>query len=355
MTFILPHIEQLSTYVLGEHPPDGSSVLKLNQNESPYPPAQLVLETLRTIGEESIRRYPDTACGELRAALSHRHNVKEEQVFCGNGSSEIISLIIKVFVGPGRCIAIPDPSFSLYHSVAASYQAASIRIPLRDDYTIDTDLLIRSEADVLVLVNPNAPTGRLLPLVEVEQIVSQFRGLVVIDEAYMDFATPGSSALPLAQRYENVLILRTFSKAYALCGARVGYCIARKQLISALEKGKDIYNINAISQRLAEAALRAQTYTDRTIAATKLTRDAFSAELEQLEFEVLPSHTNFVLCTPPSGPEKYTARELYQELIKRNIYVRHFEHPRLSDKLRISIGTDEEMRLVTTALSELLN
>lgn len=354
MTLILPHIERLTPYALGDLPPEGSAAIKLNQNESPYPPSPLVLEALRTLGEEELRRYPDARCMQLRAALSQLHGVKDEQIFCGNGSSEIISLIVKGFIGPNRRLALPDPSFSLYHTVAASYQASSIAVPTRNDYTVDPGLLMDSGADAIVLVNPNAPTGHLLPLEEVERLVNRFPGLVVIDEAYIDFADPNATAIPLVDRYPNVIVVRTFSKAYALCGARVGYCIAAEPLIAALEKSKDIYNINAISRKLALAALEDREYTMRTVAAVKATRDGFIAELRSLGFDVIPSQTNFVLCTPPAGDGQPDARAWYQSLLERNIYVRHFEHPRLADKLRISIGTDEEMAAVTAVLRALL-
>lgn len=353
-TLILPHIERLSPYPMGERPPEGIRTIKLNQNESPYPPSPLVLKALRSIGEEELSRYPDAVNGGLRAVLAERFGVNAERIFCGNGSSEIISLIMKVFVGAQRRVALPDPTFALYATAAAVHQAECIAVPTDSDYAISIDGLLNSGADAVVLVNPNAPTGRTLPPAEVERLVSRFPGLVIIDEAYIDFAPEGTSALPLLGRYENVLLLRTFSKCYALAGARVGYCFGAEPLIAALEKSKDSFNVNAVSAKLAAAALQDREYAKRTAAAVCRTRDWFASGLQALGFRVVPSHTNFVLAEPPSGPGAPTARELYGKLLERGIYVRYFDHPRLADKLRISIGTDEELAVCMAALSELV-
>lgn len=280
-TLILPHIERLSPYPMGERPPEGIRTVKLNQNESPYPPSPLVLKALRSIGEEELSRYPDAVNGGLRAVLAERFGVNAERIFCGNGSSEIISLIMKVFVGAQRRVALPDPTFALYATAAAVHRAECIAVPTDSDYAISIDGLLNSGADAVVLVNPNAPTGRTLPPAEVERLVSRFPGLVIIDEAYIDFAPEGTSALPLLGRYENVLLLRTFSKCYALAGARVGYCFGAEPLIAALEKSKDSFNVNAVSARLAAAALQDREYAERTAAAICRTRDSFAAGLER--------------------------------------------------------------------------
>ncbi|RXZ80486.1 histidinol-phosphate transaminase [Paenibacillaceae bacterium] len=354
MSIILPHIAKLTSYPLGSLPPEGSNAIKLNQNESPYPPSPHVLNALCSVGEEALRRYPDEKCSELRAIIANFHGVKDEQVLVGNGSSEIISLIMKVFVGSERMVAAPDPTFGLYCTVSQTYQAQWKSIPTTADFTIDTEALLHSGAHALILVNPNAPTGLLLPLGEIKRIVSQFSGLVVVDEAYIDFAEDGSSAIPLVEEFSNLIILRTLSKAYALCGARVGYGIANTELIGALEKGKDIYNVNAVSRQLAAAALLDRSYTDQTVKAVIQTREAFSAELCQLGFQVWPSQTNFVLCKPPATDNLHEARAWCAALIEHNVYIRHFEHPRLVDKLRISIGTNEEMARLLGLIKEFI-
>lgn len=354
MTMILPHIERLPGYAQGEQPPDGVKAIRLNLNESPYPPSPEVMKALGTITEESLRRYPDAKCDKLRAALAKQYNVREEQTFCSNGSSEIISLLMKVFIGPLGQIAIPDPSFPLYQAVAASYQVNCLTIPTRDDFSIDSERLQHSGAQAVVLVNPNAPTGILLPLTEIERLVKEFAGLVVVDEAYIDFAESGSSALPLINRYPNLLVVRTFSKAYALCGARIGYCFGNEQLIAALEKGKDVYNVDSISRELALAALGDQDYMQETIKAIKRTRARFTEQLRKSGFTVLPSQSNFLLCKPPTGPSSLTSSELYAKLMDQHIYVRHYRQPRLAEYLRITIGTDEEMDILLQALLQIM-
>jgi len=356
MSIVLPHIERLSAYPLGDHPPEGVAAIKLNQNENPYPPSARVVDALRSFPEEALRRYPDATCRRLREAIAIRLDVQPEQTFCGNGSSEIISLIMKVFVGSNGKVAIPDPSFTLYHTVAASHQAICQNVPTHSDFTIDIDALLANDVQAIVLINPNAPTGLLLSLTEIERLVNDFPGLVVVDEAYIDFAPPDASAIPLTSRYPNLLVLRTFSKSFALCGARVGYCVGNTALIAALEKGKDIYNVNSLSQRIALAALQDETYTNMTIQAVCRTRDAALLRLEQLGMNPLPSKTNFILCSlPAESPTSLTAADLYRRLLERGIYTRHYPHPRLADKLRISIGTDAEMDLLFKAIADLIS
>lgn len=354
MNLILPHINQMKPYASGAQPHNASRAVKLNLNECLYPPSPHVLEVLRTVDGESLQRYPDRLCYELREALSIHYNVSLEQTFCGNGSSEIITLLFHVFIGSQHRIAVPDPSFPLYYTVASIHQVECIKVPTRDDFSIDVDLLLASGAQAVILVNPNAPTGKVLPLSEVERLVSQFDGLVVVDEAYIDFAETGQSAIPLINRYSNLIVIRTFSKAYSLCGARVGYCFSNEALIAALEKGRNLFNVNAISQKLALAALQDQEYLKRTVTAARRIRDTFSAKLQNIGFNVIPSQTNFILCSPPSNSRGDEALRLYEELMRKNIYVRYFDSDRLRDYLRISVGAENEMAILFDAICEWL-
>lgn len=354
MPLVLPHIERMSRYPAGKAPKDPASAVKLNQNESPYPPSPMVLAALHSASEALLRRYPDEYSSELRLCLGVRHGVPAEQVFCGNGSSEIISLVMKVFAGPGSKVALPDPTFGLYHTAAAAHQAVTVPVPTDRDFNVDTEGLLRSGADLLVLVNPNAPTGKLLKRDAIGRLAGGFQGLVVVDEAYMDFADTDESALPLLAEHRNLLVLRTFSKAYGLCGARVGYAVAAPEWVRALDKGKDLYNINAVSARLAAAALTDGAYTERTVRSITATRERFAGRLQSLGFGVIPSQANFLLCTPPVREGSPDAYRLYGQLEDRGIYVRYLEHPRLTDKLRISIGTDREMDVLASVLEKLI-
>ncbi len=352
MTYILPHIMEMPSYQSGKQP-DEKRAIKLNLNENPFPPSKRVFEALQSIQVDSLKRYPDQLCQELREEIAKHNFVKREQVFCGNGSSEIISLLFTTFIGAQGRIALPDPTFSLYENVAARFQVECVKVPTREDFTIDINSLIESNADAIILVNPNAPTGLLLASSDIEYLVCHYSGLIVIDEAYIDFAYPENSAVPLIHQYDNVIVLRTFSKVYSLCGIRIGYCFSNPQLIAALEKSKNLYHINTISQQLALAALKDKEYLNTTVQMIKQIRDHFSNRLKELGFIVLPSETNFILCSPPSHVNM-TAKELFEAFIQRNIYVRYFDSPRLKDKLRISVGTEEEMEILSHEVSSII-
>ncbi len=358
LSIILPHIDQLKPYAVGAATTHNETAVRLHLNENPYPPSERVLDALHSIGERLVRRYPDNQNGMLRSALARHYGRSEAEIFCGNGSSEIISLLFKAFLGPDRRIAIPDPSFALYQTVASIHRTACEMIPNLEDLSVDADALIRSTADAAVLINPHAPSGKLLPLAEVERIVKRYQGLLIIDEAYIDFCSDvhGASptALPLLDKYPNLIILRTFSKSYAMCGMRVGYCFANPALIGALNKAKDLYNIDQVSAVLAAAALSDKAYLKQTTAAIRRTKDAFSAAMTGMGFRVYPSDTNFVLCATPASLGVDGARSLCARLAERNVYVRHSDSHRLRDKLRISIGTDAEMDALVKELSQLL-
>ncbi|MBJ6360461.1 histidinol-phosphate transaminase [Paenibacillus sp. GCM10012307] len=354
MNYVLPHIDKLEPYKSGIMPKDHERAIRLHLNESPYPPSPEVLAALQHTSAEVLHRYPDPQCTELRQALADFYQVESSQVFCSNGSSELIGLLFRTLIGEHRRVAIPYPSFALYENVAASYQSETIRIPTDEDFSIDIDQLMACAADVIVLVNPNAPTGLLLPASEVERLARGFDGLVVIDEAYMEFVETDESVIPLIRELPNLLVIRTFSKAYALCGGRVGYALGNSSLISAFEKGRNSYHLNTITQRLALAALKDQQYMKSNAAAVRRTRDAFSSQLAELGFTVFPSQTNFVLCTPPANSQ-LTAFEWMERLMEQEIYVRYFNADRLRDKLRISIGTDEQMDHVIAQFKAALN
>jgi len=354
MANILPHIERLAPYPAGAQPEKGPRTIQLNLNENPYPPSPRVKEMFGMMDVNDLRKYPDSRNLQLRAALAEAHGLSIDQSYCGNGSSEIISNVFSACFSSGSSIAVPDPSFPLYYTMASIHQVEYIHVPTREDWSVDLDSLLESGANAVVLINPNAPTGLLNTFSEVERLVSHFPGLVILDEAYMDFADPGHSAVSLVKRYDNLIVLRTFSKAYALCGGRIGYCFSNPALIEALEKTRNLYNVNSISQKLALAALGDPSYLEVTTAAVRRTRDDFSQKLRLLGFECIPSHANFILCSPPKHLGEDGALMLYRKLMDRGIYVRYYQTPRLRDKLRISIGTDEEMDILYAELRSLV-
>ncbi|MEI7026923.1 histidinol-phosphate transaminase [Paenibacillus sp. y28] len=368
--YINPHIAAMKPYVYGWQPPSvtGGSrqrenrnqdisqpmhtsrpELKLNANENPYPPSPRVAEVLTRLDTDRIALYPDAVCTALCRQIAAHHELRPEQVMVGNGSSELITFIFRAFMQPGDVVALPYPTFTLYHTAAAIQQVRFIDLPMDGDFRWNVHQPLPEEARLLVLVNPNAPTGRLLPLDELAGIIERFAGVVVIDEAYIDFADdPHVSAATLVGRYPNLIVLRTFSKSYSLCGARIGYALAAEEFIIAMMKCKDSYNVNGISQRMAEAAFSDQAHMRRNADRIRATRSRLSWQLEELGFQVLPSQTNFVLCRPPGGE----AQELERYLAARGVYVRYFPQPRLEDKLRITVGTDAHMEEVIRLIAE---
>ena len=354
MSFALPHIRNLPLYQTGRSPRPGESAVKLNQNENPYPPSPRVREALLSADPAELRVYPGESVEELRAALAELHRAAPGQVFIGNGSSEVISLIMKVFVGMGGTVSLPDPPFGLYQTAAWAQGAEVCRVPLNSRYEVDVDGVVASGGQAAILVNPNAPTGLLLESGRVEELVRRFPSLVVIDEAYTDFAPAGSSAMELVEKHANLIVLRTFSKSYSLCGARVGYCVAAPALIAALNKGKDIYNVNALSARLALAALQDRDYLRETTDRIIRTRERYARRFEEAGFSVVPSSANFLLCGVPEEGNAQEALRLYEGLVEQGVYVRYFDHPRLRDKLRITVGTDDEMERLWQVLELLM-
>jgi histidinol-phosphate aminotransferase len=302
----------------------------------------------------ALRLYPGESVERLREGIAALHGTVPGQVFIGNGSSEVISLIMKVFVGTGGRVSVPDPTFGLYQTAAWAQGAEVCRISLNSRYGVDVEGLLTSGSKAVILVNPNAPTGLLMENGQVEQLVSGFPGLVVIDEAYMDFAPAGSSAMELVEKYANLIVLRTFSKSYSLSGARVGYCVAAPELTAALDKGKDIYNVNDLSARLALAALQDRDYLLETAGRIIRTREAYIRRFEAAGFSVLPSAANFLLCRVPEEGNAQEATRLYEGLAEQRVYVRYFDQPRLRDKLRITVGTEGEMERLWQVLESML-
>ncbi|MEF3306394.1 histidinol-phosphate transaminase [Paenibacillus sp. GYB003] len=345
---IHPRIERLQPYVAGERPEAGTRAIKLNQNESPYPTSPSVREALRRLGPELLREYPDALCGRLREALSAVHGIPASRIVCGNGSSELITLLFKTFLREGDAVAIADPTFGLYETTADTFGVRTVRVPADDSFRIDPMRLAEAGPQAVVIANPNAPTGLHLEAANIERLLRSYNGLVVVDEAYIDFAPEGVSVLKLVETYDHLLVLRTFSKAYALCGARIGFAAANERLVRAMLKARETFSVGAVAQLAAEAALADPDYVRLTVSRIAQTRDRFASGLTGLGWSVVPSVANFVLAAPPQdGP---SAKELYERLLAERIYVRYFDAPRLSDKLRISIGTDGDMEALLGVL-----
>lgn len=322
---IAKSVRKLVAYVPGEQP-KSRNVVKLNTNENPYPPSPKCAEVLSGFDLDRLRRYPDPNFMALREAIAKLNRTTPDKVFVGNGSDEILSLAARAFVENDGRIGSLDPSYSLYKTLAA------IR---------DVEWTPSADCTLFLLTNPNAPTGVLKPRGEIAAFAKKFRGVLIVDEAYADFASDNCMPLAVAEGNRNLIVMRTFSKSYSLAGLRVGYCVGPVELVDALYKVKDSYNVDAVAQAVALAALRDRRYFKANVAKVKRTRKAFVKALEKRGWDVMPSESNFVFARPPEGGMK--AAELFAFLKKREIYVRYFPGPKTGDRLRITIGTDAEM------------
>ncbi|HOG63908.1 MAG TPA: histidinol-phosphate transaminase [Spirochaetota bacterium] len=340
----------MAAYTPGFQPPIKAETIKLNTNENPWPPSPLAIQAMvESIGSE-LRLYPPSAWVELRAAISETYGIGSDRIFCGNGSDEILSLVFRCFTDPGDSLLLPWPTYSLYPVLAAAAGCTVEYVETKDDFTIDLDTMLGRKARIAILTNPNAPTGILAPPEGLLDFADRFEGLVVIDEAYIDFAPEGSSTLAGLGTRENVIILRTFSKSFSLCGIRCGYAFAAPGLVEGLVAMKDSYNLDLVAQRGATAAIRDIAWMKENAARIVATRRDFVIALESMGCRVLPSDANFIFMQHGSVP----AGLIQQMLAEQDIHVRHFSGKRVADWVRISIGTDDEMQRVRTVLARVL-
>ena len=334
---IARHVRKLEEYVPGEQP-RAKSVVKLNTNENPYPPSPKCRAALRAFDYARLRRYPDPNCSELCAEIARLNGTTPERVFIGNGSDEILALAAKCFVEDDESIGSLDPSYSLYKTLAAIRNVKW------------TGLDVTASTSLFLLTNPNAPTGEFREPSEIAAFAKKFRGVVIVDEAYGDFARANCMSLATAEANRNLIAMRTFSKSYSLAGLRVGYCVGPRDLIRAMYKVKDSYNVDALAQTVALAAIRDQDWMRKNAAKVIRSRTRLSAALEKRGWDVLPSEANFVFARPPA-PAK--AADIFARLRERNIFVRYFPGPKTGDRLRVTVGTEPEMKTLLKALDEL--
>jgi histidinol-phosphate aminotransferase len=347
-SYFRPNIDQMAGYVPGEQPRPGTAVTKLNTNENPYPPSPEAIAVLRNLDSEWLRRYPDPYANEFRQAVSEVLEVPSDWVIVGNGSDDILNIIVRACSDAERKIVYPTPTYVLYHTLADMQPTEVIEIPYGEDYQLPLQPLIEAQAAVTFLASPNSPSGHSIALDDLRQLAAQVSGVVVVDEAYVDFAEV--TALPLVHEFENVLIVRTLSKGYSLAGLRLGFGIAHPTLLKGLFKVKDSYNIDAIACLVGAAAMRDQTHKNECVAKVKQSRTQLAVDLKQLGFQLRPSQTNFLFARPPQG----NAEQIYLALKERGILVRYFKQPGLNDKLRITVGTDEQNQQLIEALIHLV-
>ena len=345
---ITESVKKLEAYVPGEQP-KSKDVVKLNTNENPYPPSPKCADVLKSFDLDRLRRYPDPNFMELRAAIAKANGCTVDNVFVGNGSDEVLAIAAKAFVENDESIGSLDPSYSLYGPWAARRGVPWAGSACHGRGRANGAKM--KNVSLFLWTNPIAPTGEWAEPATIAEFAKKFPGVVIVDEAYADFAEGDCLSLALAPKNRNVMVMRTFSKSYSLAGLRVGYCIGPADLIEAMFKVKDSYNVDAVAQAVALAAFKDKAYHRKTVAKVVKTRKAFFKALVKSGWDVLPSASNFVFAKPPA-PQ--TAAGLFAALKARNIFVRYFPGPLTGDRLRITIGTDEQMAILLGALDELV-
>lgn len=344
--FVRPAVAALQAYVPGEQP-RGGRVIKLNTNENPYPPSPRVVAALAAALGPDLRLYPDPTSAGVRQCAAGVYGVSPEQVLVGNGSDELLSLLVRAVVAPGTRVAYPTPTYSLYDTLVAIEEGVSQTVPYPRDFSLPSGLAA-VDAKLTFLCNPNSPSGVALPLSAVRAFARSVSGVVVVDEAYVDFG--GETALPLVHELDNVVVLRTFSKSFSLAGMRIGLAFGPAELIADLLRIKDSYNTDRLSQVAAEAALCDLEWMRANADRVCASREMLATALRARDFEVLDSAANFLLARRPHVDQA----PRYRGLKERGILVRHFPTAELYDALRISVGTNEEVAMLLDAWDDCL-
>lgn len=334
--FVRQTVRHMDGYTPGEQPGVGDRVVKLNTNENPFPPSPKVMQAIREIESEALRRYPNPTADAFRAAVAKLWGLSIDHFIAGNGSDDILTIATRTFVGPGHTLAYPEPTYSLYPILAKLEDAKVETVAWEKDWSLPIEALADTKAAAIYLANPNAPTGTLVPPEEVAKLARKFHGLLLVDEAYADFAE--TNCVSLVKDHANVVISRTLSKAYSLAGLRFGYAIGQPAVIEQMMKVKDSYNCDAISVVAATAAIEDQEYALRSWQHVKDERQRLTDELNAIGWTVIPSQANFVFATVPGGG----AKAAYLGLKQQGILVRFFDKPGLNDRLRITVGTSQE-------------
>jgi len=342
-----PTVEQMTGYTPGEQPRPEDRIVKLNTNENPYPPSPKVFDAIRSIGADALRRYPSPMADRFRQVAAAVHGVAADAILAGNGSDDILQIALRTFCGPGDVLASPEPTYSLYPVLAELADVQFVTVPWGPGWTLPIEPLLAATPRAIFFANPNAPSGTSVSAGQVSALASRTDALVLVDEAYVDFAD--GHCLGLLERHDNVLVTRTLSKGYALAGLRFGYAIGHRSVIAQMTKVKDSYNCDAVAIAAACAALEDQAYAREQWQKIRRERARLTTELSSRGFEVIPSQGNFVLVTVP---RRSSARSIYDALKACGVLVRYFDKPGLDDKLRITVGTAEENDVFLTALDD---
>ncbi len=358
MSFERNNIQRMQGYASGEQPEDARTI-KLNTNENPYPPTPAVQRVIQDFDPAALRRYPPPTADAFRDVAAALHGVASNNIIATRGGDELLRLIITTFVDPGQLIAMTAPTYSLYPVLAQIQDCPILQVPLQPDWALAVNFCNQvndAGAALTLIVNPHAPTGHLLDAATIASMAAQLNSVLLIDEAYVDFVDPSlqHDCLDLVNQFDNLLFLRTLSKGYSLAGLRFGYGIGAESLITPmLEKTRDSYNLDLLSQKIATAALQDQEHARFSWQQVRAERQRLSEALAAIGLTSSASQANFLLVQIPAAMG-ISAAALYQGLKQRHILVRYFDQPRLDDKLRITIGTSDENAQLLKNLKELL-
>ena len=345
-SYFRPHIDRMAGYVPGEQPREGGFI-KLNTNENPYPPSPKVAEAVREAFDGRLRLYPDPVGTTFRRVAAAHHGVTPDMVLAGNGSDDLLTILVRAFVGPGDVVLYPTPSYILYRTLVELQDGRPTAIPFEADWSMPAARFTHPEARLAFLANPNSPSGTVVPPDRVAEIARALPCPLVVDEAYGDFAE--GDCIGLVRELPNVIVTRTLSKGYSLAGLRLGYLIARAEMVEGLIKVKDSYNCDTLSLIGGAAALEDQAHHRDCRARVLATRTRLTQEMRSLGYAVTESRANFVWCT--GGPP---AAGVYEALKDRRILVRLMRYPGHEDGLRITVGTDPEIDALLVAMRELV-
>jgi len=343
--FVRPVVAAMTGYVPGEQPQDRRYV-KLNTNENPYPPSPRVIAAVQAAAGADLRLYPDPVANVLRDRAAQVYGFARDEILVGNGSDELLTLIVRACVAPGDRVVYPYPTYSLYDTLVGIQEGTVVHVPYADDFTLPHGLA-EANGRVTFVCHPNSPSGTPVPIEALRALAHRVPGVLVVDEAYVDFAD--ANALALVHECDNVVVLRTFSKSFSLAGMRIGLAFAPAPLIAELMKIKDSYNVTRLSIVAATAALDDCAWMQANVATIRRTRARLTAELTARRFAVLPSHANFVLARRPGE----SLEPMYAALKSRGVLVRYFAVPQLRDAVRITVGTDAETDALLAALDDL--
>ncbi|MGN0370083.1 MAG: histidinol-phosphate transaminase [Butyrivibrio sp.] len=348
--FLVDEYKDMEPYVPGEQPKD-KPYIKLNANESSMPPSPKVFEAVSKSEIWNMSYYADPHCHQFRKAVAEVYNVTEDEVFVGNGADEVLSFVLMSFFRRGMKIYFPDITYGFYRTYAKTYGLSMEEIPVKDDFSIDIEDYMDLKGDI-IFANPNNPTGLAVPVADIERLVkANTERMVIVDEAYADYS--GETCLPLAVKYPNLVVVRTFSKSRNMAGTHIGFAVASKDIIDDMNKIKfsfNPFNLNSVTMAAGIAAVKDGGYLDSCVKQTIINRENFKAELEKSGFYVIPSKANFVFCYH----DAINSAELCSRLKEEGILTRHFADEKLAKYLRITIGTSQEMEVVLIAIKEII-